>query len=260
MKTLRYDAGYSEAELVAARTASAKMGFITSDGEDAGPDPNEDNTDDVDRLMDASPGAIEELEPGQDFKQWDPQHPAGNFEPFKNAIMREIAMGLDVAAASLSGDLSRVNYSSIRTGVLDERDTWRELQRFASERFYDPNYRAWVPMAQLTGALALEGHASRWFDIEWRPRGWAWVDPLKDGQANVLEVDNGFNSRTRVLAENGLDFEDVLAELAYEQEAAEKVGVVFPGIAKLQIEKDGDDDADKNDDKSKKKSLLRVSR
>ncbi|MEA3244807.1 MAG: phage portal protein [Gemmatimonadota bacterium] len=226
MKTLKIDGGYSEAELVSARTAAAKMGFIITNGDDAGPDPTEDE-DASDRLMEGAPGAIDELDPGQDFKAWDPQHPAGNFAPFKAAILREASVGLDAAYASLTGDLSDVNYSSIRTGILDERDTWKELQNWTIEHLNDPVFRAWLPCAQLAGACPLAGPPERWSDIAWRPRGWAWVDPLKDSQAAVIDKDNGFNSRTRICAENGEDFYEILEELAAEEAAAKTLGVVI---------------------------------
>lgn len=231
MKTLKIDGGYSEAELVAARTAAAKMGFIITTGDDAGPDPTADD-DASDRVMDASPGAIEELEPGQDFRQWDPQHPSGNFRAFKGAILRETSMGLDVAAASLTGDLSDVNYSSIRTGVIDERDTWKEVQYWIIEHLHDPVFRAWLPCAQLTGACPLSGPAERWYDVAWRPRGWAWTDPLKDTQAAVIDVGNGFNSPIRVCAENGDDFFEIIEEIALAQNTAKALGVTFAGLGK----------------------------
>ncbi len=231
--------GYEEAELVAARTAAAKMGFITNNGEDRGPDPTE--TDDAERLMDASPGAIEELEPGQDFKQWDPQHPSGNYGPFINACLGSVAMGLDAAVASLTGDLSRANYSSLRSGALDERDGWRELQGFTVDHACDPVFRAWVPQAQLSGALPLAGPASRWVDVKWRPRGWKSVDPLKETQSRILEIDNGLGSRKKALAEQGEDFDEITDDLKDEQDIADAKGLVFGVLGNLPTSAAGED-------------------
>jgi lambda family phage portal protein len=235
MLQLKKLGGYEEAELTAARVAAAKMGFITTDGSDEGPDPSsvdlgDGSLADGDRLMDASPGSIDELAPGQKFQSWDPQHPSGNYSPFTNAIIRSLAVGLDVAAHSLSGDLSQANYGSLRTGLLDERDTYRELQGLLVRFFYDQCYREWVPCAQLTGALALAGPAQRFYAVKWRARGFPWIDPLKDSQAAIIDIDNGLTSRTRVVAERGEDFEDVLADLVLEKQLADKAGITF-GVA-----------------------------
>lgn len=59
------------------------------------------------------------------------------------------------------------------------------------------------------------------------PRGWDWVDPLKDVQANVLAIKSGLKTLTEVVGEQGKDFEDVLDQVASEKEMTEKVGVSF---------------------------------
>ena len=45
--------------------------------------------------------------------------------------------------------------------------------------------------ARLSGALNLTADKYYKFSaIEWKPRCWQWVDPLKDTQANVIAADN----------------------------------------------------------------------
>ena len=46
------------------------------------------------------------------------------------------------------------------------------------------------------------------------PRGWQWVDPLKDAQSALLEISMGINSPQRVAARLGRPYEEILAELA----------------------------------------------
>src|SRR5689334_9547360 len=71
---------------------------------------------------------------------------------FTRLMLRGIAMGTNASYATLSGDLRDVNFSSLRQGVLDERDGWRVLQAFAIGHFCRPLFRAWLPMAITTGA------------------------------------------------------------------------------------------------------------
>ena len=51
------------------------------------------------------------------------------------------------------------------------------------------------------------------------------VDPMKDTQANVIAVQNGFKSRRGIISEAGGYIEDVLDEIAADNELAESKGV-----------------------------------
>ena len=61
--------------------------------------------------------------------------------------------------------------------------------------------------------------------IEWKPRRWQWVDTLKETRANVIVVANGFKSREGMISEAGGDIEDVLDEIAADNQLAESKGV-----------------------------------
>jgi len=224
--------GYTEAELVAARTAAAKMGFIqTAVADGIGPSvdlakPREP------RQMEAAAGIIDELDPGQTFKEWDPKHPSTAFKEFSGAILRGVARGLGMSYMTLTGDLNGTSYSSGRIGLLPERDRWRVLQQEVSMRFLRPLYRAWVPMARLAGALKVDGRiASDLTAIAWKGRGWAWIDPLKDMQGTVLGIQHGLDSRTDALMEQGLDLETTFQHLRQEIDLAEKYGIDINPVA-----------------------------
>ena len=126
---------YREAELVASRIAAAKMGFFVSD---PGDDFNADDYDQSVPIMDVEPGTMHQLPKGVDIKQWDPTHPATAFADFQKGILRGIASGLGVSYSSLSGDLEGTSYSSIRQGSLEERDFYRDEQRFLIEHLAFP--------------------------------------------------------------------------------------------------------------------------
>ena len=207
---------YEEAELIAARIASSKMGFYTSeDGESyTGEEDEEGNL-----LMDMEPGAMEELPKGMNFTAFDPQHPTSAYQAFIKTALRGAASGLNVAYNTLANDLEGVNFSSIRSGVLEEREQWRTIQNWVSQQLCRPVYRAWLVQALTTQALPLPQRKYEKFTrVDWQPRGWAWVDPLKDQQANKLAIDLGVMSRSEVAASRGVDFEDTLAQLAVENE------------------------------------------
>jgi lambda family phage portal protein len=224
MSRLHMLGAYEESELVAARVASAKMGFFTSpDGEGY---IGEDLEDNYTPIMEAEPGTFEQLPAGMSFQEFNPSHPTTAFKDFEKAMLRGIASGLNVSYASLSNDLESVNYSSIRQGSLDERDHWRSSQRWLIDHFCRPIYLAWLEEALARQAVPLPVRKrDKWQAVEFHPRGWQWIDPQKEVAANVEAVKNGFKSLADVMAEQGRDGEDTLSRLAIEKELAEGLGL-----------------------------------
>lgn len=250
--------GYSEAELVAARTAAAKMGwFQRQKGENAtGAELNTDPETNA-FMMEANPGSIEFAPDGYEFSAWDPQHPTGAFAAFVKAKLREIATGLGVSYNALANDLEGVNYSSIRSGLLIERDIWRALQTWWIGQFTMRVFREWLNASLLSGALVLDTRdARKFYAVKFSPRGWAWVDPLKDAQAGLLAIQSGLSSRQMLLDEQGVDFEDVVEDLKLENEMAAEAGVDISGpkAAAAPADDEGDDDETGDDSKKKKKA------
>jgi lambda family phage portal protein len=218
--------GYREAELVAARVGACKGGFLTPpEGVEYAGESDEQHGAIIE---DVEPGMVQELPPGYTFHEYNPTHPNQNYEGFVKEILRSLAAGLDLSYFSLATDLKEVNFSSARIGLLEERDVWRGLQQFVIEHFCRRVFRAWLRSAMLTGAVEVKPKDfKRFSEPLWKPRGWTWVDPLKDVQAAVMAINNGLDSRTDTLDEQGGDFAETLDKLAAEQEMIEEKGVIL---------------------------------
>ena len=217
--------GYREAELVAARVAASKMGFITSpDGEGYTGD---DLLDTHAPVMSAEPGSFEQLPAGMDIKMFDPTHPTTAFAEFHKSILRGIASSLGVSYAALASDLENVNYSSIRQGALDERDFYKTMQAFVIEHFIEPVFEAWLESAMSFTDLPLPvSRYDKFADAAvWRPRGFSWIDPLKEVRANVEAIQNGLLSMQDVVGNYGMDVEDVFEAVERERELAKRYGI-----------------------------------
>jgi lambda family phage portal protein len=224
--------GYVEAEVIAARIGASKMGFFQQRTAGDSEPPISDAENPKAKLeMEAAPGTFEELPPGYEFKEWNPEHPAVAFPNFLKAIQRWIAAGLGVGYNALADDLEGVNYSSIRAAMLVERDEWRSLQGRVISQIMQPLYCEWLTFALLSGQLVLDSRPlAAFYEVTFVPRGWQWVDPLKDVNASIAEIDNGLNSRARVCAEQGDDFEEIAEELAEEQEIIDELGLILTGL------------------------------
>lgn len=218
---------YDKAELVASRWAACKMAFLISKTGDEYGKTGEDGKDGP-MIVDATPGMFEELPEGIEPRVVDWQHPTQNYETFSLACLRAAATGLNTAYSTLTGDLRAVNFSSIRQGILSERDSWAVLQARAVNHFYRPLFRAWLEMAVLTNQVQLV----RGMEIEdvlaaamWTPRGWDWVDPNKDVQASKAAVGACLSTLQRECAKRGLDWRKVMEQRKAEEDYAKELGV-----------------------------------
>lgn len=226
MIRLKMLSGYEEAALVNARVAAAKMGFFYNEEGQGKQYTGEDTDGHGNFVMDADPGHMEQIPDGLKFAPWDPKFPSDQHDSFVKSCIREIASGLNVAASSLGGDLSDVNYSSIRAGMVEERESYKAIQQWMIERFMEPLFRDWLEMALLKGAVPLPAEKLDKFDAPvFSGRRWSWVDPEKDVSAKIKEIQAGLNTRTRVLAEQGEDRQDTDQELAQEKQDAEAAGL-----------------------------------
>lgn len=219
--------GYEEAALANARAGAAKMGFFieNADGSDVGDYSGpEDSNGDV--ITEMEPAVLEKLPRGWDFKEFNPGYPNGETEPFCKFMLRGLASGVGVSYHSLTGDLTDVNFSSIRQGELDERDFWRFLQGFVTGGLCARVFEAFLRSALLNRSVELPmSKLARFNAPVWHPRTWAWVDPVKDITATLMEVRSGLKTYTDALAEQGRDFEETLEQIAEERKMAAAKGI-----------------------------------
>lgn len=260
--------GYQEAELTHSRAGAAQMGFIEWDeaslaaGARTDPLPNADDQAGGTQgsatgapgeprvVMDAEPLTVRELAPGQSFKEWSPDHPTTAYPSFVKANLAATATGLLVSYMSLANDPGAANYSSMRSALLLERDLWLKLQAWWIRRSYMPICDRWLQTAFLTGRLRLPGGDwRRYRSALWIPRRWQWVDPLKDAQAAETLLRLRLTSHTRICAELGTDFEEILEERAADSKLAQSKGITLepPPPAAGPGPGDSDDETDTDD-------------
>lgn len=225
IKPLKMLDGFEESAVVNARAAACKMGFIEKTG-DAPQYTASENETDGSRYLDFAPGLIEELEIGQKFTGYDPKYPDAAYKDFVNAILKKIASGLSISYSTLTGDLTEVNYSSIRAGIVEERNMWRNRQAWLTENFLEKIYSIWLKMGITSGIINLPIQKLEKFDAPtFVGRTFDWVDPLKDVEADIKAMQYGLKTYTELLAERGKDTEEQLTIISKENELKAKYGV-----------------------------------
>jgi lambda family phage portal protein len=221
--------GYTEAELVAAREAACVSAFYEVPQDD---DPTKFSAAPAKEL---EPGTAEVGLPGWKKTLLDPKHPGANFSPFTHEVKRDMASGLDVAYSTFANDLTDVNFSSIRAGLLDERDAWIVRQENEKSDFVSRVYLAWLASALLNSAITVAGRPipvtrhAKFAPHKIRARRWPWVDPLKDAEFNAILVDRGWRTNEDVCADLGSgEFEDNVEAIAAERKLAKAAGLPDP--------------------------------
>jgi lambda family phage portal protein len=222
---------YQESAMAAANYGAAQMVFFEqadSSGQIGGTAAAEVPIDEVEA------GTMAMLPPGVKAVPHSPHYPDAAVEPFMRHMGTSQAAGLGVAYETLTADLSRANFSSLRAGKGEERDEWRMLQRAIFEGLHDQVFARWLPLALLSGRIRLPvDKLDKFQAATWRPRGWPSVNPKDDATANANDLASGNKSLTEIVAERGRALEDVLDERAAEVAAFKARGLPVPAWAGL---------------------------
>jgi lambda family phage portal protein len=215
-----------EAALISMRAGASKMGFFE----------HETDTDEEDETETQSkgpvidhfePGTFWDLDPGVKFTAFDPQFPNQSHDPFAKYILRRASAGLDTSYHSLTGDLSDVNFSSIRFGVEQERLVYISLQEELKELFCRPNMIDLVTSMVLTGYIKTvrPRDLENFLEPVYQGHRWPYFEPVKDVQAKRLAIEAGLDTVTDALAEQGKDIREIFEKRKAELELAKEMGV-----------------------------------
>lgn len=212
---------YQSAERIAARLAAAFGIFVIlpegQTGNDLSGNPMPaltGGTDTLNRIISGkefvSQGRIDALPAGARIEQAKNDRPGSNFQPFVKNTQRAASSGLNMSCEAFSNDYSDASFSSVRQAVLEERRGYRMQQSFLLEQVCEPFWRIWC----LYRSLFLRGDEV--IPARWQCAGWSWVDPQKDANAAKTRLEMGIVSRRVLCEEQGLDYEEVKAQIAAE--------------------------------------------
>jgi lambda family phage portal protein len=220
---------FSLATLLAAENGANHFGFFqTPDGQS----PIGAVEGEGESITVSQPGTYDVLPPGVTFQAHESRYPDQVVGPFVKHHLQRIASGWGIAYHSLANDLEGVNFSSIRSGTLEERDRWAADQEWFIAAFLEPVYQAWLQWCLLNGLILMPNGSAlpaakldKFRAHQWQPRRWDWVDPKADTEANILKVKAGLMSPQDLSAAMGYDFDDTLAAIKAAQDLAAEYGV-----------------------------------
>ncbi len=240
MLRLQMIGAFMEAAVTNARIGASDMGIIEQAEDSTGePFVGDDTDTDGSPIIEVEPGVFRELPPGKKLSAWHPEYPKGEFGPFVKAALRGVSSGLGVSYPILANDLEGVNYSSIRAALLEDRDGWMTVQDMIIGAFCQPVYEAWLALQLALGTLTVPTSSGKpaalnpanelkYRQVDWQPRRWPWVDPLKDMQANALAIELGVESVGGVIRQSGREPSEVWEDIRKERPQLAALGINPP--------------------------------
>jgi lambda family phage portal protein len=225
--------GYREAEVTKRRMMASTVGFFTKavpvavGGVDALGKLENPAEPSAPLVMDVAPGEFKELPPGVDVKAFDSSSSSTDFKQFDSQIKRSLAMGLGISAFSLGMETDGVSYSTGRSVLVEDRDFYRSHQSDLTRVFMRRVFPVWLKfhMLQQDSVVPPSRFAAVLDKSSLRPRGWDWVDPLKEVNANAEALRTRQTSLSRIAAQRGLDFDDLVDEIQADEQALRDRGL-----------------------------------
>jgi lambda family phage portal protein len=231
---------YEDAELTRKKIAAMFSAFVISDSGDADlsrlPGGTEESTD-IDgnaiTLATLEPGLVTYLRSGaNDIKFAQPADVGANYQVWLKQQLREIAMGMEVTYEQLTGDLTDVNFSSIRAGLIEFRRRCEAFQNnIIVHQFCRPFAAKWLDIAVLSKAISIPDYTTnraQYINAFWNADAWAYVNPKEDVETNILEVRAGFKSREMVVeSTSNRDIQELDSEIKEENDRTKTLELEF---------------------------------
>ena len=226
---------YSEAEIEAAVLAAFFTVFVeTTDGGDGPLASTGDDAGSGKETVGLGKGAIVNLAPGEKVTTANPQRPNQNFDPFVQAILRQIGAALEIPLELLIKHFE-ASYSASRAALEMAWQTFRRERAWMVRSFCQPFYEMVIEEAILRGRLTAPGFFDdpairrAWLSAVWYGPVKMSLDPKKDADADAADLANRTKARSQIITERtGGDVESVFEQLGYEQQLADENGLTDP--------------------------------
>ncbi len=212
--------GYSDAQLLRMRMGAMQCGFITdADGTmmTDGATPGE---------VSMEPGTVTRLKPGESYTQNEATKIGAEVVDHEKGVIREICAGVGIPSFLVDFNLSEVNFSSARVGIIEFRKKIMTHQDAFAFSVLRPIWRRWLTTEVLSGRLdvPLTEDTLRMRCIAPKQE---WVQPDKDAAGEATAIAAGLMSRKEAVAARGWDVETIDAEIASDKAREKSLGLSF---------------------------------
>ncbi len=200
---------YRSSAQVQARRASENMIVYERDPE---LEVSEDYEEEEGEILDEQEGLSTVVPTGYRMRETNFSGPNTALPEFQKANLRAASSGMEANYNVIGNDAEGVSFSTLRQGVLEDRDHWKRKQRWMIEEVCEEIFTRWLSIALLKdGIKGLKASdKTHLCQPYFQGRRWQWVDPLKDEQA-AGEAKKNFNGDPiKMLNDKGLDLDETV--------------------------------------------------
>jgi lambda family phage portal protein len=172
------------------------------------------------------------LGPNDELKFESLEGSAIDYDPFRNAFLRELASALNISFEQLSLNFSLSSYSSTRSALLE---AWRQItfeRTMFTRHFATLIYDAVIEEAFALGILREPAGAPAFYEARqaytrctWTGPGMGWVDPLKEIEATKGRMGARVSTLQRESSSQGGNWQEDILQASVEKKFAELHGV-----------------------------------
>lgn len=221
----------------------------------SGNDPNK-------RINELSPGMTYYLNNFEDMMIRDPKRPNDKFDEIIKAFLRGPANAFNTPPEFFLQDWKDINYSNARTIVIQLYVTIRIQQKALVDHICSVVQENALHDFVAKGLLEAPGFIERkedYLEASWIPPKREWVDPVKEAQGKMLEIQMGIETPQSICASKGIDFEENLEtmakNLALKKALEKEYKVILPPLfAATNPAEIQEEDKEENENKSEGKN------
>lgn len=178
-------------------------------------------------------GKVVNLLPGESVESTNPGRPNALFDPFVQAIVRQIGVSLELPFEVLIKHFT-ASYSAARAALLDAWRFFRGRRDWLSSNFCQPVYEAWLEEAVAIGRVSAPGFFAdpairrAWCAAVWIGDGPGSIDPAKEVTAAKERIALGISTRAaESILHDGVDWRSKNKQLAIEERERKEAGLGF---------------------------------
>lgn len=215
---------YTESELMAALVQSFLTAWVTTESDttenplnEVNPtdeDGNEDSVSEDENEYEMGPGVINHLRPGENVTLGNPNIPTAGFETFTKTIIKMVGASLELPYDVLLKEFNS-SYSAAKGALEEAREAIMMRRTWLIDDLCQPVYEMWLAEAVATGRVKAPGFftdpliRAAWSAARWDGPAQIHLDPVKEANANEIQVRNGWKTNAQVTRESyGGDWDD----------------------------------------------------
>lgn len=168
------------------------------------------------------PGTINIMAPGEEITFSNPTHPQTGFDTFVKAMAQQVGAALEIPQTVLMKAFVS-NYTAARGELMEAWKAFKTRREWLADDFCRPVYELVITEAVARGRLSAPGFFTdplvrkAYLKSEWIGPSQGQLDPKKEVEAAILNVQNGFSNReTEAIKLSGSEYASNVDRLAEE--------------------------------------------